>query len=135
MMQHVHMYAFSYMYNNGDDFRINRIKFSFKLSTFLRDKIIENKASVHAEFHVQITLTNDLYSSMTVDTEVISNLRRYCGGSFREDSTIVDILIIESLILSSLTYIHSVYKTTNWQRYVLNVCNLNCITYAYINVL
>ena len=103
-----YMYAFSYMYN---DFRVNRITFSFTLSTFLRDKIIENKASVHAEFHIQITLSNDLYSSMTVDIEVISNLRRYCGGSFTEDSTIVDILIIVSLILSSLTYIHSICKT------------------------
>ena len=102
-MQRVYMY--------DDDCRIDRITFCFTLSTFLRDNIIENKASVHAKFHIQITLLNDLYSSMTVDIKVTSDLRRYCGGRFREDSTIVDILIIVLLILSSSTYIRSVICT------------------------
>lgn len=91
--------------------RIKRIAFNFTLSTFFRNHIIENEGPVHAKFHVQITLLNDLYSSMTVDIEVDSKLRRYCNNNYIKTSTIVDAVIMLFVVLSSITYIASVIRT------------------------
>ena len=91
--------------------RINRIAFSFTLSSFFRNHIIENEGPVHAKFHIQITLLSDLYSSMTVDIEVDSKLRRYCYRNYIKASTIVDGVIMILLFFSSLTYIASIIRT------------------------
>ena len=93
------------------NFRINKILFSFTLSTFFRNHIIEDKASVHAKFHVTITLLNDLYSSMTVKINLDSELIRYCRVKYRKVGTTLDILIMIFLILSSITYIRSIIRT------------------------
>ena len=78
--------------------------------TFFRAQVIEDKASVNAEFDIQIELKNDLYSSMTIDIKVDSTLRRYCDG-YDPKISVLDIVIITLLILSSLTYFGSVIGT------------------------
>ena len=65
---------------------------------------------MNAQFCIQISLVNDLYSSMTVNIDLDSTLRRYCDG-FSAKITTLDIIIIILLILSSVTYISSVMKT------------------------
>ena len=90
--------------------RINMIKFNFKLSTFFRDKVIEDGNSVHAQFDVQITLSNDQFSSMAVDVKLDSSLTRYCVN-IRKGTITLDIVIIIILILSSLTYAKSIICT------------------------
>ena len=91
-------------------YRVDKINFNFTLSTHFRNKIIEDKASANALFYVQISLVNDLYSSMTVNIDLDSTFRRYCGV-FSKVTTILDMIIIGLLILSSVTYIGSVIKT------------------------
>ena len=85
--------------------------FNFKLSTFFRNHIVEDKASIHATFHVTITLLNDLYSSMTVKIDLDSELLRYCRSNYRKMGTTMDIGIMILLILSSITYIISIIRT------------------------
>ena len=91
-------------------YRVNRILFNFTLSTFFRDQIIEDGASVRAKFYIEIALVNDLYSSMTVNVNLDSDLTRYCG-SFSARATVLDIIIIILLILSSMTYVGSIIRT------------------------
>ena len=93
------------------NFRIKKIVFNFTLSTFFRNHIVEDKASVHAKFHVTITLLNDLYSSMTVKIDLDSELLRYCRVKYRKVGTSMDIWIMILLILSSITYIISIIRT------------------------
>ena len=90
------------------NYRIEKIRFDFTLSTFLRASVIQKEA-VHVKFGIHITLLNDLYSSMTVNIDVDSDLRRYCG-SFKGTTT-VDIVTIVLLILSSVTYMVSIINT------------------------
>ena len=85
--------------------------FNFKLATFFRNTIIEDTSSVNAMFQILVTLVNDQYSSMSVNIDVESYLRRYCGSNFKERSTILDIVIIVFLLLSLVTYVISVCKT------------------------
>ena len=104
-----------YLYNCNDNFnvyycRIDRIVFNFTLSTFFRNNVIEDKASIHAIFYVKITLSNDLYSSMTVNINLDSKLRRYCHD-FTAKTTVMDTIIITLLILSSIPYIASNIRT------------------------
>lgn len=91
-------------------YRINIIIFNLTLSTFFRNEIIENDASVHAKFHIQISLVNDLYSSMTVNINLDSHLTRYCGG-FKKKTTILDAVIAILFILSLTTNILSIIRT------------------------
>lgn len=84
-------------------YRIDRITFDFTLSTFFRERIIEDDASVHAIFQIHITLVNDLYSSMAVSINLDTQLSRYCG-SFKIGTTILDVMIIVLIILSMMTY-------------------------------
>ena len=102
--------------------------FNFTLSTFFRDKIIEDKASVNAQFYIQISLVNDLYSSMTVNIELDSTLRRYCDG-FNAKTSTLDVTIIILLILSSITYIGSVMKTSKLAKVWAAYCTYICIQY------
>ena len=82
--------------------------FRFTLSTFFRNNIIEDKASVHAKFDIQITLMNDLYSSMIVNIDLDSHLERYCGDF--TPVTLLDISIIIVVLFSIYAYGISVYK-------------------------
>ena len=91
-------------------YRVNRILFNFTLSTFFRDQIIEDKASVRAKFYIEIALVNNLYSSMTVNVNLNSDLTRYCG-SFSARATVLDIIIMILLIFSSMTYVGSIIRT------------------------
>ena len=108
--------------------RINMIKFNFKLSTFFRDKVIEDGNSVLAQFDVQITLSNDQFSSMEVDVKLDSNLRRYCVN-FRKVTTTLDIVVIIILIFSSFTYIKSIIST--W--ILAKVLYLHTYIYVYFH--
>lgn len=78
--------------------------------TFFRDHIIEDDASIHATFYIQITLMNDLYSSMAVSIDLQSRLIRYCGD-FKPGVTVLDILIIIIVMLSFGAYGKSVHKS------------------------
>ena len=98
--------------------RINKIIFRFSLSTFFRDHIIEDEASVHAQFDIQITLMNDLYSSMTMNIDLDSRLVRYCGD-FKAGVTVVDILIIVVVLLSAGAYGRSVIKAYRMAKVVI----------------
>ena len=91
-------------------YRIDKIMFNFTLFTFFRNNIIEDGSSVHAQFNIRITLVNDQFSSMTVNIDLESDLRRYCDD-FKERTTIMDIVIIILLFLSSVTYIYSLINT------------------------
>ena len=91
-------------------YRIDKIMFNFTLFTFFRNKIIEDGSSVHAQFNIKITLVNDQFSSMTVNIELDSYLRRYCD-KFKKGATIMDIVIMILLLLSSVTYIYSLRNT------------------------
>ena len=86
--------------------------FNFTLSTFFRNHIIEDKGSVNAKFNIQITILNDLYSSMTVKIDLDSELIRYSNcESYSSLEIILDSVIMLLLILSSMTYIHSLIGT------------------------
>ena len=98
-------------------YRIEQIIFYFKLSTFLREDIINDKnLPVHAKFDVHIKLWNDYYSSMTVEIQVDTKMRRYCedknpAKTLRIVVTFVDALIILLLILSSVAHIASFIRS------------------------
>lgn len=95
------------------------IKFNFTLFTFFRNNIIEDDSSAHAQFNIRITLVNDQFSSMTVNIDLESNLRRYCD-EFKEETTVVDIVIIILLFLSSTTYIYSLCKTWKLTKVIIS---------------
>ena len=102
--------------------RVDRMLFNFTLSTFFRDQIIEDKASVRAKFYLKIALVN---SSMTVNVKLDSDLTRYCGV-FSARATVLDIIIIILLIFSSLTYVGSIIRTYR----LGEVCILNALCHA-----
>ena len=102
--------------------RVNSMLFNFTLSTFFRDQIIEDKASVRAKFYIEIALVNDLYSSMTVGVNLDSDLTRYCGD-FSARATVLDIIIIILLVFSSMTYVGSIIRTYR----LGEVCMLNAM--------
>ena len=106
-------------------YRIDKIKFNFTLFAFFRNNIIEDDSSVHAQFNIRITLVNDQFSSMTLNIDLESDLRRYCD-KFKEGTTVVDIVILIILLLSSITYVFSLIKT--WR---LTEVTTNCM-HSYI---
>lgn len=91
-------------------YRVDKITFNFTLATFFRNHIVEDKASIHAVLLIHITLVNDLYSSMTVNIDLDATLRRYCND-FNAGITMLDLLILILIILSTTTYIGSVFRT------------------------
>ena len=90
------------------------MQFKIKLFTHLRAKVIEDTASpVNGEFDIRITLSNDYHSSIAVDLNVSSTVRRYCNHFTPKRTliTAVDAVIIFLLLISTITHSASFIRT------------------------
>jgi len=94
--------------------RIRKIAFHFKLATYFERYIIDDYNPVNATTYFSIIFESDLYSGISIRTELDTTLIRdhdsdgSCVG-FRKDVTIMDIIVFLVLIASSLTYFLSFY--------------------------
>ena len=100
--------------------RIARITFDFTLGAFYQTGIIESNNAVNAEFFLEVLYTNELHSGhIHVEVQLDIKLTRFCNDELR-NTMALDIIVLIFLILSSVTYVISIYKSTK----LAGVCKL-----------
>jgi len=92
--------------------RIKLIAFDFMLSSYFRKTVIDDYNSVQVAITFSIKLESDLYLGMNVKTNLDIKLHRdHSDKNFRTKSTILDILVLFTIIISSTLILHSFYVT------------------------
>ena len=108
------------------------IKFDFTLGAFYQTSIIESNNAVEAEFFLEVLFINELHSGhIHVEVQLDIKLTRFCNDEIRSNIIALDIIVLIFLILSSATYVLSIYKSAK----LAMVCKL-CImaTYVHCNI-
>ena len=109
-------------------FRIAAIKFDFTLGAFYKTGIIESNNAVDAELFLEVLFTNELHCGQIHDeVQLDIKLTRFCNDKLRSN-TALDIIVLIFLILSSVTYVLSIYKSAK----LAMVCKL-CIHCSYMH--
>jgi len=93
--------------------RISTIKFRFQFDAIYDKGIIEEYNSVQVNFHITISLDNKLYNNLEVDIDTTPTFRRIDNNFWdRKRTTIIDIVVLIFLVLSSWTFILSIFQTS-----------------------
>ncbi|XP_065902044.1 mucolipin-3-like isoform X2 [Dysidea avara] len=102
-------------YIHGDNLdTIGTIKFGFMFDATYDKGVIEEYNSVQVHFHIVISLDNKLYNNLEVDIDTTPTFSRLSNNFLnRKRTTIIDIVVLILLILSSCTYILSIFQTSN----------------------
>ena len=104
--------------------RIARIMFDFTLGAFYQRSIIESNNAVEAEFFLEVLYNHELHSgNLHVEVQLDISLTRFCNNKLRS-TTVLDIIVLIFLILSSTTYVISIYRSTK----LAGVCKLYVYT-------
>ena len=89
---------------------MQQINFAFSLDAFYQKGIIERDRSIHAFYHVEIVMNNEVQRGhILVDLRIDSKLHRYCYSSVRR-STILDVIVLLSALIISKLYIFSALR-------------------------
>jgi len=121
-------------------YRISSIKFGFKFDATYDKGVIEEYNSVQVNFYIVISLDNRLYNNLEVDIDTTLTFRRIENNFWdRKRTTIIDIVVLILLIMSSWTFILSIFKTSRLAKvlhvhctcmYVIHIiCVSRCIIY------
>ncbi|XP_065902087.1 mucolipin-3-like [Dysidea avara] len=91
--------------------RIKLIAFHFTLSSLFPKHVLEEYSSIHADIDFDITMENDLYIGMDVDTGLDIKLRRIDSKQFMAKVTILDIFILLAILASTALIVMSYFST------------------------
>ena len=117
-------YAISNFFAYCFAYRIARIRFDFTLGAFYQKSIIESNNAVDAEFFLEVLYNNELHSGhIHVEVQLNIRLTRFCNDELRS-TTVLDIIVLIFLMLSSATYVISIYRSTK----LAGVCKLYVYT-------
>ena len=101
----------SRMCMSGYIYRIKLIAFHFTLSSLFPKHVLEEYSSIHADIDFDITMENDLYIGMDVDTGLDIKLRRIDSKQFMAKVTILDIFILLAILASTALIVMSYFST------------------------
>ena len=97
----------------SSNFRISAIKFGFKFDATYDKGVIEEYNSVQVNFRITVSLDNKLYNNLEVDIDTTAAFRRISNNFWdRKRTTIIDIVVLILLVLSSWTFILSIFQSS-----------------------
>jgi len=115
--------------------RLQKIKFAFFLDAFYQKGIIERFNSIHAFYHVEITMNNKVQRGhIHVDLTIDSKLKRYCKSNLRR-GTIMDVIVILCALIISALYIFSALRQIKLLKVCAFMYNLEIapLLFAHVN--
>jgi len=88
--------------------RLDFVSFNFAL---FNENDIEEYKKIESFVHFNVLLKSDRYSGVSVNLQMNTRLTRSHHDNFRTTATAVDVFVLMLLILSSATYLYSIFVT------------------------
>jgi len=107
--------------------RIDAIDFDLYFGATYKKGVIEDYNVVHVTFHVGMSLVNELYNSLAIDLDIVSTFLRISSDSWtRKTTTIIDTIVLVLLVMSSWTYVLSIFKTSRLAKVYISEYTFVC---------